>query len=342
MSRRVVPRGVSAWAGTSLLIAAASASGQTSPVAERAVPVAAAGDAAPTTLAMVAPLPVIREARYRMSAAVRPLLIFWIHAGDVGGARILWRADAAGRRGFELLIGSDPLRAPRRINRWGFEREQEDEHGATLFGVMRKTDEESLDEARSELRREGRAGFPFKAIRSRVENGQVRSENTLWRAPRDYAYRDIGELLALVATPPQSPPRVREARLPAGTRPGLLFALSELVDAAIAAALAPGTPRQLPTGATRTFTFNASLYDLTLRSASWLDSASFGGRRYERLLRLGFQHLNREKGSRERFVLVCATEGPLAGVPVYVEYQPKWWFKAEGVLDDSEVFPSVP
>jgi len=54
---------------------------------------------------------------------------------------------------------------------------------------------------------------------------------------------------------------------------------------------------------------------------------------------LNCEHSNREKKTRERFVLVCATEGPLAGVPVFIEYQPKWWFKAQGVLDDSEVFP---
>jgi len=35
-------------------------------------------------------------------------------------------------------------------------------------------------------------------------------------------------------------------------------------------------------------------------------------------------------------VIACGTEGPLAGVPVFVRYQPKWWFKVEGVLDESE------
>jgi len=81
------------------------------------------------------------------------------------------------------------------------------------------------------------------------------------------------------------------------------------------------------------------IYDLRLRSSEWLGSATYGGRRYERLVRLDCEHFNREKKTRERFVLVCATDGPLARVPVFIEYQPKWWFKAEGWLDDSEVFP---
>ena len=40
----------------------------------------------------------------------------------------------------------------------------------------------------------------------------------------------------------------------------------------------------------------------------------------------------------ERFTLVCGTEGELARIPVYVKYQPKWWFKAEGVLDETQSF----
>lgn len=72
---------------------------------------------------------------------------------------------------------------------------------------------------------------------------------------------------------------------------------------------------------------------------AWLESATYGGRRYEHLLRVDFETFNREKRTRERFFLVCATDGPLARVPVFLEHQPKWWFKASGVLDESEVFP---
>jgi hypothetical protein len=288
-----------------------------------------------------APLPLVREARYRMSAAVRPLLIFWIHAGNVGGARIRWFAGSGDRRGYELLIGSDPLRAPRRINRWGWEQEEAGPDGATVLGVMRKTDEDSLDEARSGLAHEGKGGFIFKSIRTRLVGDYARAENVLWRVPHDYCYRDIQELLALVGSPPPSPPRVREARLPERTRPGFLFAVAGLIDEAVTAAVAPGPARRLLAGRSVTFTFNASLYDLTLRETRWLDTAEYGGRRYERLVRLSFEHFNRDKGTRERFRLVCPTDGPLARVPVFVEYQPKWWFKAEGVLDDSEVFPET-
>ena len=293
---------------------------------------------APASLS-TAGMPVVQEARYRLSAGIRPLLVFWIRSNNVGGARILWR-EGDGQRGYELLIGSDPRRAPRKINRWGWEREDLGPEGATLFGLMRKTDEDSLEEAKDTLSREGQGGYLYKVIRSRVAAGSVRTENTVLRVARDYTYHDLPELQALAGAPPSSPPRVREASIPPGTWPGFLFAVSNLIDQAVTAALRPDSPRGLADVWT-TFTFNSSLYDLRLRSTEWVQAASYGGRRYQRLLRMSFEQVNRDsrKKGRERFTLVCATEGPLAGVPVFIEYQPKWWFRAQGVLDDTETFP---
>jgi hypothetical protein len=292
--------------------------------------------AASPTFGVTAGAPVVKEARYRMSAGIRPLFIFWIRSGNVGGARILWREDGDGRRGYELLIGSDPRRAPRKINRWGWEREDLGPDGAVLLGLMRKTDEDSLEEAKTELSREGQGGYVYKAIRSHVADESVSSENRLLRVAQDYTYRDLVELQALAGSA-ASAPRVREARIPPGTWPGFLFAVADLIDQAVDAALA--TPQRLPAGVEATFTFNASLYDLRLRSTEWVEAATYGKRRYERLVRLNLEHWNREKRTSERFVLVCATDGPLARVPVFIEYQPKWWFKAQGVLDDAETFP---
>jgi hypothetical protein len=323
------------FVGRLLAVPALAAVARRAPAADGLVEGAAPAAPAPLPLA-AEPLAVVREARYRMAAAVRPLLVFWIRAGNVGAGRILWRQGPDGRRGYELLIGSDPARAPRRINRWGWEREDVGPEGATLFGLMRKTDEDSLDEAKAGLGREGTGGFVYKAIRSRVAGGRAEAQNTLWRVPRDYSYRDLAELQALVAGPPAGPPRVRRADVPPGTDPGFLIAAVRVIDLAVSAALE--TPRRLLSRVTATFTFNAALYDMKLLSSAWIAARDYGGRRYERLLRLSFEHVNREKGTHERFALVCATDGPLARVPVFIEYQPKWWFRAEGLLDDREVF----
>jgi len=55
-------------------------------------------------------------------------------------------------------------------------------------------------------------------------------------------------------------------------------------------------------------------------------------------VRIDLESHNPERKTTERFTLVVGTEGEWKGVPVYVKYQPKWWFKAEGVIDESQVF----
>jgi hypothetical protein len=61
-------------------------------------------------------LPIATEHRYRMLAKVRPLLL-WISRDNGGDARITRRSDGADSLSFELLVGSHPARAPRRIKR---------------------------------------------------------------------------------------------------------------------------------------------------------------------------------------------------------------------------------
>ncbi len=76
-----------------------------------------------------------RLALYTVNAKVRLMPLVWIGRDNIGGARITRRHDASGRRTFELLVGSDPDRAPRRINRWGFIRESLNEDGGETLGA---------------------------------------------------------------------------------------------------------------------------------------------------------------------------------------------------------------
>jgi hypothetical protein len=291
---------------------------------------AAAAFAADPTPGDLTAAPLTLEHRYRLSAAIRPLL-FWIGAGNVGGARIAWRSDGGSRRGYELLLGSDPARAPRRINRWGWAREDADATGATMSGLMNRSEDDSLDQAKAGLQSKG--SYLFKLNRARVENGSARAEAITVYAPQDFTMRELDELLRF-ADSAKPIPRVRAGRLPPGTRPGLLFALADLVAAGVDAARAPGSSG--PNPRIVQYTFNAGVYDLAISSWQRVGQASYGGRGYRSLVRLEFESRNREKGTTEHFVLACGTEGPLAGVPVFVRYQPKWWFKVEGVLDENE------
>jgi len=295
--------------------------------------VAAAGAAAGAELAPDGrpAAPVTAERRYRLSAAIRPFFI-WIGAKNVGGARIAWRADGDGRKGYELLLGSDPARAPRKINRWGWVREDADPSSATMLGVMNRSEDDSLDQARSSLGR-GKDGYLFKMNRARVEHGVSQAEATTVLAPEDFTFRQLAELQRF-AESAKLTPRGRQGSRPPGPHPGLLFALADLVRAGVAAARAPGAADPAPR--TVQYTFNAGVYDLTLASWERVERARYGSRTYENLVRLEFRSRNLEKGTTERFVFACGTEGDLAEVPVFVRYQPKWWFKVEGVLDEHE------
>jgi hypothetical protein len=295
-------------------------------------PLAGAEDGATPLLAGDSP-PVFKELRYRMSAAIRPLL-FWIGDSDVGGARIIWRQGEDGRRGYEFLIGSDPSRAPRKINRWGFVREEQRGDGAIQIGLMRKTDEESVEEAQAEVGFEGE--FVLKVIETEIAGQKARAENTVWLVQDDYTFFDLPEVLRLVGQEPQSPPKVNEAAMPPGTHPGFLFAVADLVGRAVTAA--NREPRELLEKQTNRFNFNAVAYELRLRKSSWEESKKYGDRLYHNLVRMDLESYNPTKDTTERFTLAVGTEGEWRGAPVYVKYQPKWWFKAEGVIDQSQVF----
>jgi hypothetical protein len=277
--------------------------------------------------------PVSREIRYRMSAAIRPLL-FWIGDGDVGGARIVWRKGDDGRRGYEFLIGSDPTRAPRGINRWGFVREELGADGATQVGLMRKTDEGSVEEAQEKVGYEGE--YVFKVIQTEIKGSKARARNTVWLVQDDYTYYDVGQLLRMFQGPPPAPPSVNEASLPPGTHPGFLFAVADIVNRAVTAATRE--PRELLRDVTTRFNFNAVAYELRLRKSKWEESKTYGDRQYENLVRIDLESYNPTLDTTEKFTLAVGTEGRWKGVPVYVKYQPKWWFKAEGVIDESQVF----
>src|SRR5262249_16162329 len=104
----------------------------------------------------------VQRHHYAIDARVRPLLLFWISRHDIGDAVVLKR-QAPSEAGYSLLIGSDPERAPRRINRWGYIDEQIRGNEATLIGLMTESDEDSIDQAEANIRRHG-GDRPFKVI----------------------------------------------------------------------------------------------------------------------------------------------------------------------------------
>jgi len=280
--------------------------------------------------------PEVREYRYRLRGAIRPLL-FWIGRDGVGAARITWR-EGLRSRVCELLIGSDPHRAPRGMNRWGWVREESTKDGAKQIGLMRKIDEETIEEAEAHLGFE--VDFVFGAIRTDIANGEAESKRTYWVFEEDYTYYDLDEIRRLIDAPPESEPLLHNGPMPPGTHPGLLHATTDLIARAVLAATED--PRRLLEDVTTHYNFHAYVCELTLRKTKWEDSKEYDGRRYERLVRLEFENLNAEDNKREGFTLICGTEGELRGVPVYMKFQPKWYFKTEGIIDYSQNLEDPP
>jgi hypothetical protein len=283
-------------------------------------------------------LPIIAEHRYRMAAQVRPFLLFWIRRDDVGGARVIWRRSDDGAVGFELLIGSDPARAPRKINRWGYIAEEVHGKEGRLLGVMKRSDEESIEEAKARLASEGQEGeYVFKAITGTATADEARAGVTTIRVPHDLTYRDLDSLLELVATRSENAV-MRPIRLPSETRPGFLVALAELIHHSIELHDRPTRRSASAPRDSVPYVYNGALHDLTLRKTEFLSEVRVGPHTYSGAARGEFETRRRATHEATRFDLVYGTTGPLAEIPLAATYQPRWWFRVELALDDSNEF----
>jgi hypothetical protein len=86
------------------------------------------------------------------------------------------------------------------------------------------------------------------------------------------------------------------------------------------------------------YIYNGTLYDLSLDPPRVQKDARYAERVYPVLLDGSFRLRNTTTGAEESFSIVFGVDGALAEVPVCITYQPRWWFKAELVLDDRETF----
>ena len=297
-----------------------------------------AGLAADKTPGMPSALPVVAEHKYRMLAKVRPLL-FWISRDDVGGARISWRGDGNGSFGLDLLIGSDPLRAPRKINRWGYISEQVSGSEARVIGVMKQSNEQSVKEAEAQLDKDGQGGFVYRAIQGTASANQASAGVTTVRVERDLTFRDIDPLLTLVGAAAPNGER-RSVALPNGTRPGFLVALRDLVKQSVDFYGGPSRPGGTfrPSRTPTQYVYYGVFYELTMKSSELLKTATIDGKTYSNLARGEFEIKNSSDGETTRFQLTYGTSGPLAGVPVHAVYQPRWWFEVQLFLDEGTAF----
>lgn len=268
-----------------------------------------------------AALPVEKTHIYAMSGKIRPLL-FWIGRDHVGMARIVWRRGADGARAYELLIGTDPASAPRRLNRWGYIAEEVRGANGALLALMSRSEETSIDEVRD--RRHGRADFG--AMRARVEAGWSHSVVPTVSAEHDPTFRDVDALIAQVHVASERA-AVRAIAVPVGVRPGFLAAVAELVDASVETLRASRGGAGVPPPRPVPYVYGVRFYDLALRSHARLDASSEPAQRQGDRARGRFEIRNRATGELTRFELVYGLDGVLAAVPIEITYQPRWWLK---------------
>jgi len=271
--------------------------------------------------------PIVAERSYTLKAGVR-LLLFWIRRDNVGSGRITWRAGDDGHRVFEFLVGSDPARAPRHINRWGFIAEEVRPPNADLLGIMSKSDEESVDDAQSQVANESQDGsHAYRGIRTTILDGSASGGVFHLLSNKALTYRDLDTLLGTLPTDADAP---RTVAVPKGTRPGFLFAVEELIVGALEQCRAGlhSEPTSVP------YVYNNTFYTLRLRDCDFEIRREIGRRVFSNVIRAELETKNTLTGKETSFRLEYGTSGDLKAVPLRIVFRPKWWFEAELLLDE--------
>jgi hypothetical protein len=227
----------------------------------------------------------------------------------------------------EFLVGSDPARAPRHINRWGFVAEEVRPPDADLLGIMSKSDEASVNDAQSQIAIEGQNGsHPYRGIRTTIRDGSASGGVFHLLSTKSLTYRDVDTLLGTLASDADAP---RTVTVPKGTRPGFLFAVEELIVSTIDQCRAGlhGEPPSL------SYVYNNTFYTLRLRDCDFESKHKIADRVFSDVIRAELETKNTVTGRETSFRLEYGASGDLKAVPLRIVFRPKWWFEAELLLD---------
>jgi hypothetical protein len=279
-------------------------------------------------------LPILQVHRYRMSGRIRPLL-FWIGRDNVGIGKIVWRG-AEGAVAYELLIGTDSAKAPRGINRWGYILEDTRPSGTRVLGVMTTSDEATLSDVTRRTEQKQQPGR-FKGLSAHIASGVSRSATETIETEREFSVREDAVIVRRIEAR-LNDAALREITVPPDVRPGFLAAVAELVRDSVAAARDGRVALRRLEGRKIGYVYGRTLYHLEMTGVEFARSSSDANARGAPV-HAEFETTNRNSGAHSAFELEYATDGPLAGVPTIIRYQPRWWLQAVLTLDDGAERP---
>jgi hypothetical protein len=274
---------------------------------------------------------------YVVTAAVR-LFLFWVSRDDVGQGYIRMGSEPGNSplETIQLLMGSDPAKAPLGVNRWGAAAEvwrRADGSGA-FFGFMKATKGASVSSARGELSQEKESQrYQFEGIISRTAAGREVSVTVPISSAQDFTLHQLPLAQQMVMEQLKTdvrPPHVLDARTLEGCAhgSGFLFTLRELTAALLSGQKAPLTRCYVYFGRRYTMTVGRSEPVPEMTVALKLKGATRKVERtYRDLRRAEFRIMNTQTGLPTDFRMVFGAAGGLKGVPVQVEFQPNWWFR---------------
>jgi hypothetical protein len=271
----------------------------------------------------------VAEHRYRIVGKLR-LALFWISRDDVGSARMSWQSDGT-TIALALLLGSDPQRAPRGLNQWGYLRE-EVRHDFTDVFSLRSVDRDNDDPA---------GGFSvgdgpeFGVFCAAVGDDEVSVRQTHVNA-RGVTYRMFDQLLDRIGASTQW--EQRQMPRPSGAAPGFLTAIQQAIRLGDIAAGDRGMKklRTVP------YVYNNAVYDLTLQKRESLGRTTVGTRTFEQLIRTELSIRNRTTTDITKLGITYSPEGSAAALPVQIFYQPSFWLRIELRQDDDADVPADP
>ena len=264
-------------------------------------------------------LPVLRQHTYRMAGKIRVLLL-WVGRDDVGSGIIKWRG-AGSDKAIELLIGSDPKRAPSQLNKWGYLVEAMHAGESSVVGLISQENDDRLSDVKADLktRKEQRA---FDTIRGYVGTAEGMARVGTLYAPSQLTYHDADTVLKSVLA--DTSLAVKRVPRQSNVRPGFLTSLTELIGATLDK---KSDNRRIQ------YIHGDRLFELRLIDSTRLARFERDGRTWRDVIRARFETGEAGNRSGTRFELIYGASGALTGIPILISYQPKWWLHVDLVLN---------